>query len=229
MKRVSKFFHKEKNYQKRVTSNTVKKLNSNEMKTSKMNSIKMLLIVAFVTFSFTNACAQPCNSNTTKSGNNATAKSKVETPSIDLQSAILANNLEIVKQHIEAGTDLNEKETMSGSTPLITASTFGRTEIAKVLIDANAALDMKNNEGSTALHAAAFFCHIEIVQLLIDAGADKNLRNNHGATPRQSVTVPFADMKPIYGIIQQQLEPLGLKLDMQELEITRPVIAMMLQ
>ena len=118
---------------------------------------------------------------------------------------------------------------MSGSTPLISAATFGKTEIVKALINANADLDIKNNEGSTALHAAAFFCRIEIVQMLIDAGADKNLRNNHGATPRQSVTGPFADMKPIYEMIGKQLEPLGLKLDIQELEITRPIIAMMLQ
>ncbi len=229
MKRASKIFQLNQNHQKRVTSNTVKNLNSNDMKTLKTNSIKMLLNFLFVVLLLTNACAQPGNSNNAKQVNNATANSKVETPAIDIQSAILANNLEIVKQHIEAGSDLNEKETMSGSTPLITAATFGHIDIAKALIDANADLDMKNNEGSTALHAAAFFCRIEIVQLLLDAGADKNLRNNHNATPRQSVTGPFADMKPIYGIIQQQLEPLGLKLDMQELEITRPVIAMMLQ
>ena len=36
-------------------------------------------------------------------------------------------------------------------------------------------------------------------------------------------------MKPIYEMIQQQLEPLGLKLDLNELEETRTIIAMMLQ
>lgn len=148
---------------------------------------------------------------------------------MDLQAAILSDNLEVVKQHIEAGTNINVKDQMSGSTPLITAATFGKTAIAKALIDANAELDVKNNEGSTALHAAAFFCHIEIVQMLMDAGADKSIKNKHGATPRESVIGPFAEMKPIYELMQQQLGPLGLKLELNEVEMARPVIAMMLQ
>jgi hypothetical protein len=79
------------------------------------------------------------------------------------------------------------------------------------------------------LHAAAFFCHVEIVQLLIDANADKTPRNNFGATARESVMGPFSEIKPFYEMLQQQLGPLGLKLDLVELEKTRPVIAMMLQ
>ena len=39
----------------------------------------------------------------------------------------------------------------------------------------------------------------------------------------------FAEMKSIYEMIQKQLEPIGLKLDLKELEMTRPVVAMMLQ
>ena len=160
---------------------------------------------------------------------NSDGKLKTEAPKMDIQAAVISGNLEIVRQHIEAGTDINKKDPMSGSTPLIIAATFGKTAIAKALIDANADTDIKNNEGSTALHSAAFFCRVEIVQMLIDAGADKTLKNNHWATPRESVTVPFAEMKPVYETIQQQLAPFGLKLDLKILEMTRPVIAMMLQ
>jgi ankyrin repeat protein len=118
---------------------------------------------------------------------------------------------------------------MSGSTPLISAATFGKTAIAKALIEANADLSIKNNDGATALHTAAFFCRIEIVQLLIDAKADKTVKNNFGATPRESVMGSFAEMKPFYEMLQQQLGPLGLQLDLNEIERTRPVVAMMLQ
>ena len=135
----------------------------------------------------------------------------------------------MVKQHIKAGTDINEKDAMSGSTPLISAVTFDKTDIAKALIDAKADLTITNNDGATALHVAAFFCRVEIVQLLIDAKADKTVKNNFGATARETVMGPFADMKPIYEMLQQQLSPLGLQLDLNELEKTRPVIAMMLQ
>ncbi len=199
------------------------------MKDLKINSLKMLVKFSFVIILLLNACAPSGGSNNTHSVNNAKAKLITETPKMDLQAAIVSGNLEIVKQHIEAGTDINMKDQMSGSTPLITAATFGKTAIAKALIDANAELDLKNNEGSTALHAAAFFCRIEIVQMLLDAGANKTIKNNHAATARQSVTVPFADMKPIYEMIKKQLEPFGLKLDLNEIETARPIIAMMLQ
>jgi ankyrin repeat protein len=148
---------------------------------------------------------------------------------MNLQAAVLYNNLEAVRQHIKAGTDLDEKDPMSGSTALISAATFGKKEIAKALIDAGADLSVTNNDGSTALHAAAFFCRVEIVQLLLDAHADKEVRNNFGATARESVMGPYADIKPVYEMMQTQLGPLGLQLDLAEVEKTRPVIAMMLQ
>ena len=199
------------------------------MKALKINSFKMVVTFSFIILLLLNACAQSGSSNKTKPENNSKAKAIADKPKIDIQAAIISGNLEVVKQHIEAGTDINMKDQMSGSTPLITAASFGKTAIVKALIDANADLDLKNNEGSTALHSAAFFCRIEIVQMLLDAGADKNIKNNHAATPRESVIVPFTEMKPVYEMIQQQLEPLGLKLDLKELEINRPVIAMMLQ
>ena len=191
-----------------------------------MKSVKIISLKTV--FSFTLAIsllAIACS----ESGKGTQAKSIVDKPKIDIHTAILSDNLDIVKQHIAAGTDINKKEQMSGSTPLISAATFGKTAIAKALIEANADLSIKNNEGATALHTAAFFCRVEIVQLLIDAKADKTVKNNFGATPRESVMGSFADMKPVYEMLQQQLSPLGLQLDLNEIEKTRPVIAMMLQ
>ena len=73
------------------------------------------------------------------------------------------------------------------------------------------------------------FCRVEIVQMLIDAGADKTIKNNFGATPRETAAGPFAETKPAYETRLLQLKPFGLKLDLKELEKTRPVIATMLQ
>lgn len=198
------------------------------MKTIKMNPFKMLVNISFFMLLLLSSCAQSENkqANTDK---NAEVKSKVDKPSQDIYSAVLSGNLDVVKQNIEAGTDINFKDQMSGSTPLITAITFGKTDIAKALIDANADLSQKNNDGATALHVAAFFGRIEIVQMLIDANADKTIRNNYGATARETVMGSFAEMKPIYDMVQLQLEPFGLRLDLNELQKARPVIAMMLQ
>jgi len=165
----------------------------------------------------------------TKTGDEPGAQSGVIAPEIDIQEAVITGNLEAVKQHIEAGTDINKKEQMTGSTPLITAATFGKNEIAELLIDAGADLSIQNNDGATALHVAAFFCRVEIVQVLMDAGADKMIRNNFGVTARESVIGPFPQVKPIYEMMQQQLQPFGMELDIEEIEKTRPVVAMMLQ
>jgi len=189
----------------------------------------MLVNFSIIIILLMSSCDQSGKNNKTMSKNSAKAKSIVDVPKIDLQTAIMTDNLEIVKQHIEAGTNINTKDQMSGSTPLITAVTFDKTAIVKALIDAKADLNIENNDGASALHVAAFFCRVESVQLLIDAKADKTIKNNFGATPRESVMGPFTDVKPFYEMLQQQLGPLGLNLDLTEIEKTRPVIAMMLQ
>jgi uncharacterized protein len=189
------------------------------MKTLKNNSITVLMSLVLVAILIP-ACGQNNESN---------KKTSTKVPEIDIHTAVLFNNIEAVRQHIEAGTDIDMKEPFSGSTPLVSAATFDKTEIAKLLIDAGADLTISNNDGTTPLHAAAFFCRVEIVQMLIDANADKTLRNNFGATPGETVMGPFTEIKPIYEMIQQQLEPMGLELDMERIEKTRPVIAMMLQ
>ena len=207
-------------------------LKSNNLIMSKkyrINIARPLVNMSLVLLLYTAACGQSNN----KSKNGATKKtestSEIAAPEIDIQTAILSDNMEAVKQHIKAGTDLNKKDPMTGSTPLITAASFGKNKIAQVLIDAGADLTVKNNDGATALHTAAFFCRVEVVQSLIDAKADKTAKNNFGMTPRESVMGPFAEIKPIYEMLQQQLSPMGLQIDLTEIEKTRPVIAMMLQ
>lgn len=197
------------------------------MKTLKITSIRVTVQTLFLTLLLTSSCAQS-NKETSSNASAKTTKT-VDKPSIDIHGAVLTGNLEAVKQHIEAGTDINKKEPMSGSTPLMSAATFNKPEIAKVLINANADLTVKNNDGGTALHTAAFFGRIKIVQLLIDAKADKTIRNNFGATPRETVMGDFAEIKPFYDMITQQLQPMGFTLDMDELQKARPVVAMMLQ
>jgi CubicO group peptidase (beta-lactamase class C family) len=150
------------------------------------------------------------------------------TPSVSLHLAALQGNIEAVRQHIEAGSDLDEKDAW-GSTPLIIAATFGRTEVAAALIDAGADLDLTNNDGAPALHAAAFLCRTEIVKALLDHGANKHLRNNFGNTALESVSAPFDDVKAVYDSFAQALGPLGLKLDYERIKKTRPKIAEMLR
>jgi uncharacterized protein len=202
-----------------------KKNNHKTMKTQILTTFKTALHVAFlsalcVLFSCNN---KETATDTTKTG------SKIDAPDVDIHTAVLTSNQVALKQHIEAGTNINEKDPFGGSSPLITACVFGKTEAAKILIDAGADLNFQNNDGSTALHSAAFFCRPEIVAMLLDKGADKSITNKFGATPYQSVAGSFAEAKPAYDMIGKLLQPMGLQLDYAHIEKTRPVVAEMLK
>lgn len=164
-----------------------------------------------------------------KSSPQASAKTGSKPPQMDMHTAVLAGNLEVIQQHIAAGSDINVKDPFGGSSPLISAAVFGKTDIAKALIEAGASLNFQNNDGSTALHTAAFFCRPEIVKMLLARGADKTIRNNYSSTAYQSVQAPFNEVKPVYDMMVQALSPMGLSLDYAYLEKTRPEIATLLK
>jgi ankyrin repeat protein len=169
-----------------------------------------------------------CSSKQESVAQNGAAK-VTKAPDVDIHTAVLTDNQKALEQHIAAGSDLNEKDPYGGSSPLITAAVFGKTAMAKLLIDAGADINFKNNENSTALHSAAFFCRPEIVKMLLAKQADKTIRNKYNATPYESVITPFQDVKPAYDMMVQLLGPMGLKLDYAYLEKTRPEIAAMLK
>ena len=152
----------------------------------------------------------------------------IKPPAMDIHSAAFMGDLDAVKQHVNAGSDLNQKDAY-GSTPLTIAVTFGKTEVAIALIEGGADLNGINNDGSTPLHTAAFFCRIEIVEALLAKSADKSIKNNFGSTAYESVAGPFEPVKGIYDQISKELGPLGLKLDYDYLETTRPKIAALLK
>ena len=169
-----------------------------------------------------------CNQGKAQDNIHQTA-SKNATPAIGIHTAIVTGNIAVLKQYIAAGSSLNEKDPIGGSSPLITACLFGKTEMAKLLMGAGAELNFQNNDGSTPLHTAAFFCRPEIVQLLLAKGADKTIKNKYGQTAYEIVAGEFATVKPVYESIGKMLAPMGLKLDNAYLEKTRPQIASMLK
>lgn len=194
------------------------------MKNLQMKTLKSILSLCLLLVSLFTSCSQDTNSM-----KRSKANSTVQVPKVDIHTAVLYGNLEAVKQHIAAGTDLNTKEPMSGSTPLISAITFDQLDIAKVLMDAGADLEVQSNDGSTPLHVAAFFCRVEAVQQLVDAKVNQSIKNNYGVTALESISGPFADVKPVYEMMQAQLGPLGLKLDLDELKKNRPLVAKILK
>ena len=150
-------------------------------------------------------------------------------PVQSIHAAVIGGNLDAVKQLLDQGENIDKADPEGGSSPLILAAMFGQKEIAKYLIDRGADLNFQNNDGSTPLHTAAFFCRTKIVTALVEGGADKTIRNNSGSTALESMLVPFDAVKGIYEYFAKVYSPLGLRLDLTEVEATRPVIAGLLQ
>ena len=55
-------------------------------------------------------------------------------------------------------------------------------ELAEVLLNGGANIDVQSNEGETALHGAAANGNMDIIELLIKKGADCNIKNQNGLT-----------------------------------------------
>ena len=152
---------------------------------------------------------------------------KSQPPDIDIWTAAARGNIEAIKQHVEAGTDLNAKEPPGGSTPLMVAATFGQVEVVKFLIEKGANVNATSNDGSTALHGAAFFCHTEIVKLLLDKGTKVNAKNIRGETPLDAVAGDWSqELEDIYNFLAELWK---LQLDLEKIRAIRPKIAAMLQ
>jgi uncharacterized protein len=196
------------------------------MKTQIRNSLASLFKAAFL---IALLVLGGCNERKASAQKGTSAHSTTKAPEVDIHTAVVTNNVEALKQHIKAGTNLNEKDPFGGSSPLITAALFGKTEMAKLLIDAGAAINFRNNDGSTALHTATFFCRPEIVTMLLKKNADRTIKNNFGSTAYESVAGSFQDVKQVYDVMGTMLGPMGLKLDYDYIEKTRPEIAAMLK
>ena len=111
------------------------------------------------------------------------AKSGVE---YSIHNAAYKGNIEAVKQHIDAGEDVNAKDRFERS-PLHSAAMGTRlgarkkhNEVVELLIAKGANVNAKDDNGSTPLHSADTK---EIAELLIAKGADLHAKNNDGWTP----------------------------------------------
>ena len=102
-------------------------------------------------------------------------------PDISIHEAASEGNIEVVKQHLAAGTDVNAKSEFTESTPLYLAVFYGHMAIAEQLIANGADVNAKLNSGYTLLHTA--LKNPEIVEFLIEEGADVNARGFDGSTP----------------------------------------------
>jgi hypothetical protein len=76
--------------------------------------------------------------------------------------------------------NVNVKDDRKGWTPLHYAAWKGHVEIARLLLQNGAEVNVRSNGGSTPLHCSAWNGHVDILHLLVENGADLEAQDNDG-------------------------------------------------
>lgn len=101
----------------------------------------------------------------------------------NLFKAVLSGDIKVVKDFIEKGENVNEKDDHFGISPLHLAAFYGRTEIVKLLLKNKADINAKDKEGETPLLAALAGGHAGLGELLVNKGAIVDIKTKKGWTP----------------------------------------------
>ena len=104
-------------------------------------------------------------------------QTKIEAPKVSIHVATQKKNLEAIKQHLDAGTDINKKD-KNGATALHRAARYRLLEIVEFLIKNGANVAARDDRGETPLHHQTKAK--KIIEVLISKGADVNARDKSG-------------------------------------------------
>ena len=108
----------------------------------------------------------------------------------DLFTAVMNRDPEAVAEQLAAGADVNSPDAL-GRTPLVMAvrhapSFRGRgntqRKIVKLLLEAGADPNARDDEARTALHWAAYVGRADLAEVLIEHGADAGIVDSEGKT-----------------------------------------------
>lgn len=98
-------------------------------------------------------------------------------------NAILHNDIEYVRNHLNDIHVRHEASGFVGYTPLHYAAMCGRVNIARLLLQHGADPNATDIEMCTPLHVACFDDFPKIVELLLISGANANVKTKSGSTP----------------------------------------------
>jgi ankyrin repeat protein len=97
--------------------------------------------------------------------------------------ASFKGHLEVARELLARGADVNAREDYFGRTPLYLASWKGHLEVVRELLARGARLELKDWQGRTALYWASKEGQVEVVRELLAQGAAVGAEDNKGLTP----------------------------------------------
>ncbi|XP_048712203.1 fibronectin type 3 and ankyrin repeat domains protein 1 isoform X3 [Caretta caretta] len=98
-----------------------------------------------------------------------------------LHWAVDGGHCDVIEWMINDGCQVDTKDTVLEWTPLMRVSAVtGNKDVASLLIEAGADVNMKDKDGKTPLMVAVLNNHEELIQLLLDKGADSTVKNEYG-------------------------------------------------
>jgi ankyrin repeat protein len=135
-------------------------------------------------------------------------RGSVETRFDRIHSAARMRDVQTVQYELSAGVDVDLRNGRAqngdgGNTALWFAAQGPASglEVARLLIDAGADVNLRCEHGRTALHIAAAWGHLDVVQLLLEHGADPDTPDDEGLTPAmlaaRSKRVTETNLKPV--------------------------------
>ncbi|OUM65155.1 hypothetical protein PIROE2DRAFT_41972, partial [Piromyces sp. E2] len=93
------------------------------------------------------------------------------------------NNVELIKELVEAGANVNISDDNNSDTPLIIMCERENEQMVKYLIEHGAEVNKLNKYGYSALYISCIRENEALVKYLIEKGADLNIKNEFGKTP----------------------------------------------
>lgn len=94
--------------------------------------------------------------------------------------AVQESDIEEIKELLDSGEDINQREKESGQTPLMFSVLNGKIKAAEFLLSEGADSSIPELSGYTPFHATGFTGRYQMVPILIKYGLDPNDRHKDG-------------------------------------------------
>ncbi len=123
----------------------------------------------------------------------------------DLLDSIIMRDIGRVRELLKQGADVNSRDREHNETALLLAAKFADAEMVRLLLDAGAEIDARDDWGRTALFVTSVTS--EVFEVLLDAGANIHARDKEGHTILMRKVSESASLSDVEKLLQLGVDP----------------------